>query len=231
MERDAGEKIADEMPQHHQEQQDFSRQMDEKRLENPLKNEKREHHQLYGSEINQEDPQESSSSSEASGDATEEPTVAATGSAGSENRTFLLTHAAHLSTAGKAANYPPRPSPEIRIRINKVTPLAAAIESPSSPAEATTTSVNYAAATGNASPPSKPNRKRGVPHVYRDYSHVPDATGYVRKKTGGVTQPFPEKLHEMLEGGNEPSVVSWLPHGRAFLVRKPKDFTSHVMPK
>jgi hypothetical protein len=229
MERDDGEKIADEMPQNHQqEQQDLTRQMDERRLGNPLKNEKREHHQLYRPEINQEDPQESSSSSEASGEATEVPTVAATSSAASENRTFLLTHAAHLSTAGEAANDPP---PSSEIRINKVTPLAAAIESPSSPADATTAFANYAAATGNASPPSKPNRKRGVPHVYRDYSNVPDATGYVRKKTGGVTQPFPEKLHEMLERENEPSVVSWLPHGRAFLVRKPKDFTSHVMPK
>lgn len=78
---------------------------------------------------------------------------------------------------------------------------------------------------------SKASRKRGVPHVYRDYSNVPDAAGYVRKKTGGVTQPFPEKLHEMLEQENEPSIVSWLPHGRAFLVRKPKHFTSIVMPK
>jgi hypothetical protein len=35
--------------------------------------------------------------------------------------------------------------------------------------------------------------KRGVPHIYHDYSQVPDVIGYVRKKTGGVTQPFPEK--------------------------------------
>ena len=78
---------------------------------------------------------------------------------------------------------------------------------------------------------AKANRKRAVPHVYRDFSNMPDSTGYVRKKTGGVTQPFPEKLHEMLERENEPLIVSWLPHGRAFLVRKPKEFTNHVMPK
>ena len=35
--------------------------------------------------------------------------------------------------------------------------------------------------------------KRGVPHIYHDYSQVPDVIGYVRKKTGGVTKPFPEK--------------------------------------
>lgn len=32
-------------------------------------------------------------------------------------------------------------------------------------------------------PPSPP--AAGVPHVYHDYSQVPDVMGYVRKKTGG----------------------------------------------
>eukprot|EP00934_Nitzschia_sp_Nitz4_P009056 Nitzschia sp. Nitz4//scaffold17_size182527//79834//81297//NITZ4_001851-RA/size182527-snap-gene-0.279-mRNA-1//1//CDS//3329539331//9046//frame0 len=75
------------------------------------------------------------------------------------------------------------------------------------------------------------SKRKTVPHVYRDFSSVPDTTGYVRKKTGGVTQPFPEKLHEMLDSEDEPDVVSWLPHGRAFLVRNPKEFTDRVMPK
>lgn len=47
-------------------------------------------------------------------------------------------------------------------------------------------------------------------------------------------QPFPEKLHEMLDavdGTMDVSIVSWLPHGRAFLVRKPKEFTEKIMPK
>ena len=73
--------------------------------------------------------------------------------------------------------------------------------------------------------------KKGVPHVYHDYSNVPDTVGVVRKKTGGVTQPFPEKLHEMLNNDDDPSIVGWLPHGRAFLVRKPSEFTSQIMPK
>lgn len=79
---------------------------------------------------------------------------------------------------------------------------------------------------------------RGIPHVYHDFASVPDATGYIRKKTGGVTQPFPEKLHELLEQEttadfhtNVNGIVGWLPHGRAFLVRKPKEFTQDVMPK
>jgi HSF-type DNA-binding len=71
--------------------------------------------------------------------------------------------------------------------------------------------------------------------VYHDYSQIPDMEGYIRKKTGGVTQPFPEKLHEMLSAvdqeDSERTVVGWLPHGRAFIVRKPKLFTSTLMPK
>lgn len=75
--------------------------------------------------------------------------------------------------------------------------------------------------------------KRGVPHIYHDYNSIPDVIGYVRKKTGGVTQPFPEKLHEMLEAvdGDTRRIVFWLSHGRAFLVQKPKEFTSEIMPK
>jgi hypothetical protein len=76
--------------------------------------------------------------------------------------------------------------------------------------------------------------KKGVPHVYHDYSQTSDMPGYVRKKTGGVTQPFPEKLHEMLDSETDPeaqTIVSWLPHGRAFIVRKPKVFTKEIMPK
>jgi len=74
----------------------------------------------------------------------------------------------------------------------------------------------------------------GVPHVYHDYSQVPDVLDFARKKTGGVTQPFPEKLHEMLnavEGTEDNHIVSWLPHGRAFIVHKPREFTEQIMPR
>jgi HSF-type DNA-binding len=74
----------------------------------------------------------------------------------------------------------------------------------------------------------------GVPHVYHDHSQVPDDSSFIRKKTGGVTQPFPEKLHEMLHAVAQTEasdIVSWLPHGRAFIVRKPKEFTEVLMPK
>jgi hypothetical protein len=75
-------------------------------------------------------------------------------------------------------------------------------------------------------------------HVYHDYASVydpsmdADGNSQSRKKTGGVTQPFPDKLMAMLdqETIDHPEVVSWLPHGRAFLVRKPKVFTTDIMP-
>lgn len=82
------------------------------------------------------------------------------------------------------------------------------------------------------SPPmSRQHPKKGIPHIYRDFLLVPDTGDTIRKKTGGVTQPFPEKLHTMLDHEDDISVVSWLPHGRAFIVRKPLKFTHEIMPK
>lgn len=80
-----------------------------------------------------------------------------------------------------------------------------------------------------------------VDHTYHDHLHDPyDLPPTIsldsRKKgpRGGVTVAFPEKLHEMLsvvgsEGVDE--VVSWLPHGRCFMVRKKRDFVEEIMPR
>jgi hypothetical protein len=151
------------------------------------------------------------------------------GLAKSRSTTNTSTTAAHATKAISSFATPTRVrSPP------KVTPPTGAIESPESPT--TPHSIGTAssphsskAATGSAG--TSANRKRGVPHIYRDYSGAPDATGFARKKTGGVTQPFPEKLHELLERENVPTIISWLPHGRAFLVRKPKEFTQGIMPR
>ena len=49
---------------------------------------------------------------------------------------------------------------------------------------------------------------------------------------GGVYDPFPIKLHRMLDevtaAGLE-SVVSWLEHGRAFRIHQPKLFAATIM--
>jgi len=82
-------------------------------------------------------------------------------------------------------------------------------------------------------PTKKSGKNKGTPrpHVYHDFSLVPDTAEYSRKKTGGVSTPFPEKLMEMLsrESRMNSSIVSWLPHGRAFIVRKPKEFSQKIM--
>jgi hypothetical protein len=141
---------------------------------------------------------------------------------------YLLSQAAQISAPAHAKRIP---KPSSKLASPKVTPPIASMESPGSPTSLDDSQATPASASSSPKHLAGGNRKRGVPHVYRDYSNVQDTTGFVRKKTGGVTQPFPEKLHEMLEKENEPTIVSWLPHGRAFIVRKPKEFTQDVMPK
>ena len=83
--------------------------------------------------------------------------------------------------------------------------------------------------------------ERDPDEAYYDTDEESRSSGY-RKKTkgpkrrgprGGVAVPFPEKLHLMLsnvEGGGYENVISWQPHGRCFMVHKPKEFVSEVMP-
>lgn len=55
-----------------------------------------------------------------------------------------------------------------------------------------------------------------------------------RGPRGGVYDPFPLKLHRMLDqtlADGLDSVVSWLSHGRAFKIHEPKVFADIIMPK
>jgi hypothetical protein len=78
-------------------------------------------------------------------------------------------------------------------------------------------------------------RKKNSPYI--DASHMidPDPTDLARRRTrGGVTEPFPEKLHRMLrevEEEGEGDIISFFSHGRAFAVHDSDRFVSHVMPK
>ena len=50
----------------------------------------------------------------------------------------------------------------------------------------------------------------------------------------GLAAKFPEKLYQMLEDihqSGDDSIVSWLPHGRAFRVHKKQQFVETVLPK
>ena len=73
------------------------------------------------------------------------------------------------------------------------------------------------------------------------YSY-PNPGEFLRIKTiarGGVTVPFPYKLHIMLDSMDAEatqgkttgkSIVSWQPHGRAFKVHKKEEFVKLIMP-
>jgi hypothetical protein len=78
---------------------------------------------------------------------------------------------------------------------------------------------------------------------YRDYLRV--AAGNVQQEIhspkgkrrgprGGVVVPFPVKLYNMLKGVEQEGlehIVSWQPHGRCFIVHKPKEFVEEIMPR
>jgi len=76
-----------------------------------------------------------------------------------------------------------------------------------------------------------------VDHSYMDHYHDPVATTFVGgqpKKSnsrGGVTTPFPEKLHSMLSHSGLEDVVGWQQHGRAFLIHEKDVFVKEIMPK
>lgn len=91
--------------------------------------------------------------------------------------------------------------------------------------------------------------KQYVEHNYHDHKHDPvehvipdvattDDDGCRTHKStglrGGVTSPFPEKLHELLESASEQGleeIIGWQPHGRCFVVHKPKEFVEVIMPQ
>ena len=88
--------------------------------------------------------------------------------------------------------------------------------------------------------PTKKDRKikREIQHNYHDHAND-DGSIYLETpivSKGGVTIPFPMKLHNMLEHislGNTDiaDIVSWQPHGRCFLVKDIKSFSSEVLPR
>lgn len=84
---------------------------------------------------------------------------------------------------------------------------------------------------------AKQNDRHFVVHNYHDHANDID-DGDVDceepcKRRGGVSVSFPLKLHQVLEQvevDGHSHVVSWQPHGRCFVIHKPKEFTDHIMP-
>jgi HSF-type DNA-binding len=83
----------------------------------------------------------------------------------------------------------------------------------------------------------------GLDGPYQDFLHVPvslilrqmQAPESKRKgPRGGVSEPFPTKLYEMLQGVEDENlthIVSWLPHGRAFVINAARPFVEEIMPR
>lgn len=81
--------------------------------------------------------------------------------------------------------------------------------------------------------------KHYVQHNYHDHVFDKEGSNGIKNQVskGGVSVPFPQKLYEMLDyiaTSNEPGlaeIISWQPHGRCFIVRKPKEFANTVLPR
>ncbi len=90
---------------------------------------------------------------------------------------------------------------------------------------------------GNVPPPVPDYGMSGAVHApfgYADASQMNDPSPDTRRNRGGVTEPFPEKLHRMLDAAEREGlsdVVSFFPHGRAFAIHKPRRFVSEMMPR
>ena len=87
---------------------------------------------------------------------------------------------------------------------------------------------------------AKNHERHFVVHHYHDHAldqecdyELEDSSDDQRHRRS-VAVAFPMKLHEVLEQvelDDLAHVISWQPHGRCFIIRKPKEFVDHVMPK
>lgn len=69
---------------------------------------------------------------------------------------------------------------------------------------------------------------------YSDASGMMDPPPDPRRNRGGVTEPFPEKLHRCLDSCERDGlsdVFSFFSHGRAFAIHKPRRFVVEIMPR
>jgi HSF-type DNA-binding len=78
-------------------------------------------------------------------------------------------------------------------------------------------------------------RKKSSPYIDASSMVDPDPTDLAlsRRTRGGVTEPFPEKLHRMLKAvadSGDSGIISFYAHGRAFGVHDPERFVKEVMP-
>lgn len=78
-------------------------------------------------------------------------------------------------------------------------------------------------------------RKKSSPYIDASAMADPPEFELARRRTrGGVTEPFPEKLHRMLleiEKDGNAHIISFFPHGRAFGIHDTDQFEEKIMPQ
>jgi len=85
---------------------------------------------------------------------------------------------------------------------------------------------DFVAKDSTMSPEEKEERVKSIAQLKKIFGDAP-----TRKNSGGVVQPFPEKLMEVLDRGDMEDIVRWMPHGRAFMVLQPQSFVKEVLPR
>lgn len=95
---------------------------------------------------------------------------------------------------------------------------------------------------------SAPTSVSSPRYVYRDFSHLPNeaAAAFADDKAGAAgtgddevpltleeikNAKLPAKLNHMLMDPTLQHILSWMPHGRAWKILRPKDFTEVVLPR
>jgi hypothetical protein len=88
-----------------------------------------------------------------------------------------------------------------------------------------------------SSPKTNSGRKRSATSSKRNATRnttVTTTSAPRKAQNNGVVNPFPVKLHQMLEGNaanGMDHIASWQPHGRCFVVHKQREFVDLIMPE
>lgn len=82
---------------------------------------------------------------------------------------------------------------------------------------------------------AKQNDRHFVVHNYHDHANDQEGDDLTEptERRGGISISFPIKLHNILdqvEADGLSHIIAWQPHGRCFVVHKPKEFADHVIP-
>lgn len=77
------------------------------------------------------------------------------------------------------------------------------------------------------------NERHFVQHQYHDRAHEVETDSTTEAKVA-LAATFPMKLHmvlEQVEAVGLSHIIGWQSHGRCFVIHKPKEFATHIMPR